>query len=256
MKRRHFNQAMYLICLVYLILPLNIYAQARPIKKTPGVAIFVMAETPAITAVTRHLKEDRDIIYLDMKVPELKGLTDKSFQKKLNKRFMEEGLSKRKEVLEAASSYNEEALKDGLTPLRFEYLSSYTIIDTPMPYFVIEILDYQYSGGAHGISYQSYRVLDVNQNKEVHLQDLFKDQTAYKEVINSNIKAQIAERTKKGNYFFTGEDGFNGIKDTQQFYINKNGDIVIVFNLYEIAPYAAGVIEFIIPKQTLAPYFK
>ena len=43
---------------------------------------------------------------------------------------------------------------------------------------------------------------------------------------------------------------FNKIKNNQKFYI-KDDSIVIFFDLYEIAPYVAGVPEFIIKKELI-----
>ena len=45
------------------------------------------------------------------------------------------------------------------------------------------------------------------------------------------------------NYFI---DVFKGIGDNVQYYLTKD-DIVIFFQLYEIAPYSAGIPEFKIP---------
>lgn len=256
MKRRILQQAMYLLCISFVISPCNLYAKTRTTKDTPGTAIFVMANTSPITVLTKHIVHQSDIINLDIKVPQIKGLSDKKFEKQLNKSFLNEALAHEKEALRVAREYNKEILQDQLTPLKFEYLSSYTLINAPTPYFVIEFLDYQYSGGAHGISYQKYVTIDTDKNKIVALKDLFKENTDYKQSINAEINKQIKERTSKGEIFFTGSQGFVGIKDDQVFYINALEDIVIVFNLYEIAPYAAGVIEFALSRKSLESYLK
>ena len=50
--------------------------------------------------------------------------------------------------------------------------------------------------------------------------------------------------------YFTGKDGFNGINENQSFYI-KNKKLIIYFGLYEIAPYASGISEFVIPSKLI-----
>ena len=51
--------------------------------------------------------------------------------------------------------------------------------------------------------------------------------------------------------FLDDKSGFKGVKEDQSFYINQNGNLVIVFGLYEIAPYSSGIIEFIIPEKVI-----
>lgn len=102
---------------------------------------------------------------------------------------------------------------------------------------------YKYSGGAHG--YYEYVPYNINmRNGEViNLKDLFKNDADYKNILNGEIKNQVdkleKEQSAEGIY------DFKSINDNQKFYI-QNDNIVIYFDLYEIAPYAAGVPEFTI----------
>ena len=76
------------------------------------------------------------------------------------------------------------------------------------------------------------------------LENLFKENIDYKTVINEEIRIQIEELIKsdkqnKGIY------EFKSIWYKQKFYI-QDDNLVVYFDLYEIAPYAAGIPEFII----------
>lgn len=255
MKKKVFKTMLYLLCSFTLVSPLIVQAQTDK-KDKPGTAIFVMADAPCIMASTKHIHKDTSTLYLDIKVPQVHGFSDKRFEKSLNHRFLQEGTTKAKTAVQNATTYNKQSLETNIPPLKFEYLSNFTIIESISPYFVIEFLDYEYSGGAHGLSTQKYIVLDTINNTEVSLKSIFKENTPYIERINNEIAKQISERTTKGEYFFTGSDGFTGIKDTTQFYIDKHGQIVIVFNVYEIAPYAAGAISFPINGETLKDLLK
>ena len=44
---------------------------------------------------------------------------------------------------------------------------------------------------------------------------------------------------------------FHGIKENQKFYL-QDGKIVIFFDLYDIAPYVAGIPEFPINKEIIS----
>ncbi|MPM36569.1 hypothetical protein SDC9_83168 [bioreactor metagenome] len=64
----------------------------------------------------------------------------------------------------------------------------------------------------------------------------------YKEIIDKEIENQIKELGKKEKDLDKVYD-FYGIKENQKFYL-EDEKIVIYFDLYDIAPYAAGIPEF------------
>ncbi|HBF4863801.1 TPA: DUF3298 domain-containing protein, partial [Clostridioides difficile] len=86
------------------------------------------------------------------------------------------------------------------------------------------------------------------------LMDLFKDNTKYKEVIDEEIKRQIAELEKKDEENI-GIYNFKGIKENQNFYL-QDDNLVIYFDLYDITPYAAGIPEFSINKKLISSMLK
>ena len=101
--------------------------------------------------------------------------------------------------------------------------------------------------------------MDNITGKELKLSDLFKGGYEYKKVINLEIANAIQFDKDK---YFTGKDGFKGISEKQGFYVSS-GNVVIYFNVYEIAPYVTGIPEFYIPfekfdqkelKYELQPY--
>lgn len=71
-------------------------------------------------------------------------------------------------------------------------------------------------------------------------------QEKYVELVNAQINQQIKERQGiEGEVFFTQEEGgFETISEEQNFYINSAGNVVIVFEKYEIAPGFMGNVEF------------
>ncbi len=101
---------------------------------------------------------------------------------------------------------------------------------------------YKYSGGAHGYyEYKSYNI-DMRSGKFLELEDLFKSNSDYKKVINNEIRRQIEYKAKSDSQY-EGIYQFERIKDNQKFYIQDN-NLIIYFDLYEIAPYAVGIPEF------------
>jgi hypothetical protein len=104
-----------------------------------------------------------------------------------------------------------------------------------------------YTGGAHGMTDRVAYNYNLNTGEELKLSYLFKKDFNYKDYINNEILKQM--KTGEDIYFHD-EGGFKTISDDQRFYL-ADGNIVIYFTQYEIAPYAAGIPEFKIPLSGL-----
>lgn len=106
-----------------------------------------------------------------------------------------------------------------------------------------------------------YDTVDKQKEILITLPSLFKDDS-YIKVISENIKQQMLEQMKadpdnkiywvKGNGEEPVFDCFETITRDQNFYINKNGKLVISFDKYEVAPGFMGVVEFEIPTPAIA----
>ena len=86
-----------------------------------------------------------------------------------------------------------------------------------------------------------YYNFDLEKGSIVTLKDILGEN--FKETADSQIRAQMEERKKEGAVFF---DGFEGINENTPFYLNEEGNPVIVFETYEIAPGSEGQQEFVI----------
>ncbi|HGL5933643.1 TPA: DUF3298 and DUF4163 domain-containing protein, partial [Clostridioides difficile] len=92
----------------------------------------------------------------------------------------------------------------------------------------IKVRYYTYSGGAHGFYQDIAYNVDMRTGKFLELMDLFKDNTKYKEVIDEEIKRQIAELEKKDEENI-GIYNFKGIKENQNFYL-QDENLVVYFD--------------------------
>lgn len=101
-----------------------------------------------------------------------------------------------------------------------------------------------------------YYNIDKKRNRLLALEDLFSAGSDYKTIINSEIKRQINEalKTDLGIYFSDNDYAFKTIRNDQGFYI-KDGNLVIGFAKYEIAPGASGTPEFEIPIDKFGEIF-
>lgn len=107
---------------------------------------------------------------------------------------------------------------------------------------------YEYTGGAHGLTIRESDTWDLAKSRRMELSDFFPNNDDYVnstiQLINSQIEQQIAE----GNamYFDDYEQLVKKNFKINNFYLTKEG-LVIYFQQYDIAPYAAGLPTFIIP---------
>lgn len=113
----------------------------------------------------------------------------------------------------------------------------------------INIQYYKYSGGAHGYYENISYNIDMRNGENLNLRNIFKENYDYKNIIDIEIRRQIEMMAQKDSEY-DGLYEFNGIKDNQKFYI-QDDNIIVYFDLYEIAPYPAGIPEFTININTI-----
>lgn len=101
-------------------------------------------------------------------------------------------------------------------------------------------------------------MLDKQTGNVLELSDLFLDGSDYIDVISAEILRQMTEQVNAGlaDYFIPelgcpDGDCFKEIAPDQNFYIDSQNRLVIVFDEYEVAPGSAGMPEFILPAAAL-----
>lgn len=109
---------------------------------------------------------------------------------------------------------------------------------------------------ASGADYVKIFTIDKSTGQVVTLNDLLRDTPDYISLISDNIKeqmrAQMAADDSKMYFLDSGEpaaEDFDQITGEESFYLNGNGELVLVFDEYTVAPGYMGVVEFTIPKS-------
>lgn len=197
------------------------------------------------------IKSDIDNAEISIEIPVFKGLKDSNYEEQLNyliklavEKDLEEFKKQAKEISELDVEWKPQK------KVGYEVKAEGDILS-----FVIDT--YTYTGGANGISRKDYYNIDVKGNKTINLDDLFKEGSDYKTIINDEINKQIEEQVATGEkVYFEGEEGFKTIDEAQTFFIDKDGNLVITFQMYEIAPRYMGHPEFKIPKSSIAHILK
>lgn len=140
------------------------------------------------------------------------------------------------------------------------HVSQEVVTDNARYYTVkLSVLETEASGYEHNQFY----TIDKQTGNVVTLPDLFAEGSDYLTVISENIKTQMREQMAADEgviYFLDDEDmpefNFQGITEQTNFYFNENGDLVIAFDEYEVAPGYMGAPEFVIPQEIVEALYQ
>ncbi|MBR0036550.1 MAG: DUF3298 domain-containing protein [Bacteroidales bacterium] len=156
-----------------------------------------------------------------------------------------------KELSEFVSNYDD---INETSWLNYEANYEGTIVAKVNQFLSYQIIAYFYTGGAHGSTICNYRVFDTAQNSVVQLGDIVSENTRpYIAELMANkpspdFDGKSLAQMKKEGYFF--EDAVLDLPDN--FFITEDG-ITFVFQQYEIAPYAMGIISVDLTWEELQP---
>lgn len=197
-----------------------------------------------VTVKNYTLKKNN--VEADIKVPAIEGLENKQLEENLNQEFIENGKKIYEELIQEFPSINNQVKYVG---------SDYKIKADNDNFLSIEISKEEIQASSY-ITKKHYTI-DKNKQIVLTLPMLFKDDN-YIEEISNDIKAQMVDNMKKDNnliYFLESDedeqltDNFYQIKENQDFYINNDGNLVICFDQYEVAPGYMGTLEFVISDK-------
>ena len=114
-----------------------------------------------------------------------------------------------------------------------------------------------------GVQYQYYYHIDKTTGEIATLKDLFKEGVDYVTPVSENIRKQMKERMAEDENLIYWADkdldlgfGFEQIKEDQNFYLNEQGQLVICFDEYEVAPGYMGLVEFAVENEAIADILK
>ena len=135
----------------------------------------------------------------------------------------------------------------------------YEVITNTENWFTLKICVHEVAGSSN--TYYKYYHIDKRDYKIITLKDLFSD-NEYSTVLENELRRQMNIEMAGDNskIYWTenaeiGQD-FVKLSDEHNFYWSENGDLVIVFDKYEVAPGYMGTPEFVIEKELLSDILK
>ncbi|ANS76268.1 hypothetical protein AWM70_18150 [Paenibacillus yonginensis] len=186
------------------------------------------------------LSQSDKVTNIQIEYPVISGLTNAEVQQQINKRFKD-----------WADAYLQDSLKrskdlgPGPQGAKNEFDMNYLVTYNRNGYISFRMLNYDYTGGAHGMSGLEGITIRLSDGKQIELANLLKANPDYLKVVDKTVAAKLK---KDPGYF----GGFTTAGDKPDFYLKDDG-IVVFFQLYEYLPYAAGFPEYYIPFSALLP---
>ena len=187
-------------------------------------------------------------IYQDVKYPVVEYKNNATMQKS-----MDELNKNTKELAEKFKSDNKTYVRDYIKEYKnndamYTYDSSMTCSFHNDKYLSLLNTIYIYTMGAHGLALDNGYTYDIETGKLLTLKDFIKDEEELKAYLKD-----WARKQEEGMLFPEAEESIdNYFKDEYelQFKLVDN-ELIVIFQQYDIAPYAAGIIEVPIDKSLL-----
>ena len=181
-------------------------------------------------------------------IPQIESNEEGGYTEKVNEEILAITSAYEERAQKSIADYKEAFIATGGTEEEFEAKNIKVNMDYEVKYESEDMLSLvltAYEDWNASTEVKEYYNINLKDDSEITLKDMLGDD--YIEIANEQIKEQIAA-DESGLYFDQEMGGFTTITDETNFYINENGNPVIVFQKYEIAAGAAGSPEFEIVK--------
>ena len=232
--------AVSVVILLFVVINIS-PAIANSMKEIPVIGALVKIITLKTYTVDEVLY-DADIV-----VSKIDGLEDKDIQDELNEKYEKESLEEYEAFIKEIEEMklNNEGNKAVSTGMKI-------ITDNDE---VLSVLRWKVEAMASSKETHKYDTVLKKEKKLLKLPMLFVDDS-YIKIISEDIISQMKKQMEEEehSYFIKGEnepEGFEKIDANQNFYINENGNLVICFDEYEVAPGCEGTVEFIVNRDIL-----
>lgn len=222
-------------------------AFAEEMQKLP--VIGTVARVLTVSSYTKSVGDEK----ISVEIPGIEMISEENegLSKQVNEEIWQMCNRYAQESVQRAKEYRQAFLDTGGTEKEWaehniEITVSYEIKSQSQDYLSFVVRGMESWTAAY--SEEKYYNIDLKNEKLLSLKDVLGDD--YIEKVNQSVKDQMEGKAQEtGIPFFTPEEGgFESITDETKFYINENGNPVVVFDKYEIAPGAAGAVEFEIIK--------
>ena len=208
-------------------------------------SIPVISDLCSVFTFREYHFED-DIKYIDVKIPQISNTGQSELEKRVNLEIQKVINDCVEENEARAKEYYDAFVATGGDPEDFHpvgILVDYEVKSVNEDYVSFVVWECESSFSAY--TQYFYYNIDLENGAVITLKDYLGSD--YREKVTQSVEKSIAEWDEDEKYiFFDDISIYDLINENRSFYINEEGKIVVVFDKYEIACGAAGVLEFVI----------
>lgn len=201
----------------------------------------------AVDAVTLGKVQEEGTYFLDIVIPQLRGMANERMMNDYNALVEQHGKALINEVERREEELQGEEQAE-LGPHAGASLAYEVKSDTDNWFSLLQT-GFLYSGGANGQDFKETFVYSKVDNIHLDLMDLFEE--TYDEQVMLKLLNEAMIHPEHGNLLF---EPITKIPNEQKFYLTEDS-VVLVYDKYEVTPGAAGAPEAVIAKSDL-PFLK
>lgn len=234
--------AVIVLCL--FVMPNVSVVYAAALQKIPVIGSIVKVVTIRDYSYSDYFHE------MNIKVPKIEGDSGEAVD------YINKDVEELTNIL--AERFNEELEEIGNEGHSSIYVD-YDVITNTDQWFTLKITVFEAAGSSN--TYYKYYHIDKVNGKIVILGDLAANEDFYSR-IKENIKVQMKAQMQANSdllYWTDNEDfgmEFEELGPNHNFYWTESGDIVIVYDKYEVAPGYMGTPEFVVEKEAIGDAIK
>ncbi|GMK41798.1 hypothetical protein PCCS19_48570 [Paenibacillus sp. CCS19] len=205
------------------------------------------------TITTKLIEEKTDLVDAKLSIPVISGLQDKAYEAKLNSEIEKQATDTLDELKKLAEEDKQFAAENDYPFHTYEMIVEYEVKadggQDAGGVFSMTTSTYTYMGGAHGGTFEAgYNVLNGTEATAITLEQALGAGGLAK--ADSAVRYAIKQDPER--FYPDVLDTFNGVtEENQQFYI-ENGIVQLVFQQYDLAPYAGGIIIVPVTEEATA----
>ncbi|MCB6610925.1 DUF3298 and DUF4163 domain-containing protein [[Clostridium] symbiosum] len=207
--------------------------------------------TPAVLHNTLYFNDIPVLIY-NIKYPVFTSTCNQDAVRSINQFYS--SLAKEKEdycktVLYPQAVESARYIQKNFPPFHsYEYDMVYKVTFNSGCITSLYVDQYTFMGGAHGSTVRTSDTWSLSTGRRISLQDIYPHEPLYRQKIRLSIQSQIAGLLKDNpaSFFDDYPKLLLNTFDPDSFYLSPDG-VIIYFQQYDIAPYASGLPEFLLP---------
>lgn len=131
----------------------------------------------------------------------------------------------------------------------YSYEMGYEITYLGDKYLSILAVGYEYTGGAHGMPYQTALIFNLETGEKVSGETLFDVSDEDRKQLEIEAYKELFEKSGEGEYW---PDALSVVEESEEseYYLTEQG-VTFYYYPYALAPYASGFVEVTVPYEKL-----